>query len=297
MRKVQVLTDSCSDLTPALMEKYGIDYCQMSTVSQGKTAPADLAWTKEEAHAFYDRMRGGERITTTQVPVEEFNRVFRKYLEAGCDIVYVGCASKQSGSVNTAAVLAKKLKEEFPDAEIYSVDAMRASAGEGMLAIEAAKFAAQGLSAKEVTEKTEAIRNNVRQFIAVHSLEYMRRAGRVKASAAFFGNLMGVKPILVATADGTQTSVKKVKGRAASLAEIVNSTKEVIEHPEDQTLYLVHADCSREEIDAVTEMIRGAIPCKEVFPLMIGPIIGASIGPEAIGIFSFGKEQTYKVAE
>ncbi len=248
MRKVQVLTDSCSDLTPALMEKYGIDYCQMSTVYQGVTTPADLAWTREKAHEFYDLQRKGERITTTQVPVEEFNRVFRKYLDEGCDIVYIGCATKQSGSVNTAAVLAKKLKEEYPDAEIFSVDALRACIGEGMLAIEAAKFAASGLSAKEVVEKTEAIRNNVRQFIAVHSLEYMRRAGRVTASKAFFGNLLGVKPILEPDANGTQTSIRKAKGRAASLQMIVDLTKEVIEKPEEQTVYLVHADASDEEV-------------------------------------------------
>ena len=59
------------------------------------------------------QMRGGDRVTTTQVPVEEFNRIFRKYLDAGCDIVYIGCSLKQSGSVNTASVLAKKLAEEY----------------------------------------------------------------------------------------------------------------------------------------------------------------------------------------
>ena len=77
MKQVKIITDSCSDLTPDLMEKYDIDYAQMNTVLDGKTSPASLAWTPGEVHEFYEIMRSGRRITTTQVPVEEFNRVFR----------------------------------------------------------------------------------------------------------------------------------------------------------------------------------------------------------------------------
>ena len=138
----------------------------------------------------------------------------------------------------------------------------------------------------------------MRQFIAVHSLDAMRRAGRVTASKAFFGNLLGVKPILEPDANGTQTSIRKAKGRPASLQMIVDLTKEVIEKPEEQTVYLIHADASDEEVDAVEKMVREAIPsCKEIYRCIIGPIIGASLGPDAIGLYCFGKEQTFKVGE
>ena len=126
MRNIKIITDSCSDLTTELMERYDIDYAQMNTVYNGKTSPADLAWSPEEVHAFYGIMRGGGRVTTTQVPVDEFNRVFRKYLDAGCDIVYIGCSLKQSGSVNTASVLAKKLAEEYKDARVACIDSLHA---------------------------------------------------------------------------------------------------------------------------------------------------------------------------
>ena len=61
MKKVQIITDSCSDLTPELMELYGIDYAPMSTVFEGKNSPALLSWTPEEVHAFYGIMRDGKR--------------------------------------------------------------------------------------------------------------------------------------------------------------------------------------------------------------------------------------------
>ena len=297
MRPVKVITDSCSDLTPELMEKYNIDYAQMNTVFEGKTTPADLAWTREQAHAFYDLIRAGNRVTTTQVPVEEFQRVFRKYLDEGYDIVYVGCSSKQSGSVNTAEVLSRKLREVYPDASVYSVDSLHASTGEGVLAIEAAKAAAEGKSAAEVASFVKERRKYLNQFVTVHSLDALKRAGRVKASSAFFGNLMGVKPILIADADGEQTAVKKAKGRAGSFREIVALLKDTMTSPEEQTVYFSHSDCSDEEVETLKKMVLEETGCKDVYVGLIGPIIGASIGPDAVALFGFGREITYRVSE
>ncbi len=265
MKQVKIITDSCSDLTPDLMEKYDIDYAQMNTVLDGKTSPASLAWTPGEVHEFYEIMRSGRRITTTQVPVEEFNRVFTKYIEAGQDIVYIACSSKQSGSVNTAHVLAEKLMKEHPERKIFCIDSLNASMGEGMLAIEAARLAEKDMSAEEINEKITAMRKIVNEYCTVHSLDALRRAGRVKATSAFFGNLMGVKPIIIADAVGAQSAFKKVKGRQNSFKEIVSLLKESIIDPENQTVYVLHADCTAEEVDQLKGLILSEIPCKELW--------------------------------
>ncbi len=297
MRQVQVITDSCSDLTPELLDRYHIDYGMMNTVYEGKTSPADLSWTPEEVHALYNLMREGNRVTTTQVPVDEFDRVFRKHLDAGRDIVYIGCSLKQSGSVNTASVLAKKLKAEYPDASIYCVDSKHASMGEGLLAITAAEYAAKGTTAAEVAAYTEEKLKYLHQVVTVHSLDCLKRAGRVKATSAFFGNLLGVKPILVTDADGEQTAIKKAKGRMGSFREMIAMLKDELIEPEQQVLYLAHSDCSEEEIETFKAMVREAIPCKDIYTGYIGPIIGASIGPDAVALFGYGKEITYRIAE
>ena len=295
MRNIQVLTDSCSDLSGELLEQYGIDYCRMNTVRSGVETPASLTWEYYSPKELYDVMRGGERVLTTQVPTEEFNRVFRHYLEKGCDIVYIGCSTKQSGSVNTATIISKKLLEEYPEARIACIDSLNASIGEGMLAIRASELVRNGMDFDSVVETVRSLRNNVNEYITVHSLEYLRRAGRVKGSAAFFGNLMGVKPILIADADGEQTPIKKVKGRVNSMIEMVKLMKESITDPEQQPIYLIHADCAEEEISFFQKQIEETIGCKEVITLCIGPIIGASIVPDAIGLLAFGNEVTYRV--
>ena len=294
MNKVKIITDSCSDLSGELLTKYDIDYAKMTTVCEGVQQEASLLWEYYSPKELYDKIRNGIKVTTTQVPPEEFTRIFDLYIN-DYDIVYIGCSTKQSGSVNTAAVITKQYKEKYPDSSIYCIDSLNASIGEGMLAIKAAEMRDEGKSAKEIFDSVSAMRNNVREFITVHTLEYLRRCGRVKATAAFFGNLMGVKPILISDANGVQTPVKKVKGRKNSFAEIVNLMKENITDSENQTIYLVHADCDPAEIEALKNETLSKIKCKDVLPLYIGPIIGASVGPDAIGLFAFGTEVTYAV--
>lgn len=293
MRPVKILTDSCSDLPRELREKYDIDYARMKTDRDGVEQWASLDYEYYTPKELYDPIRAGKRVLTTQVPPEEFDRIFRQYLAQGYDIVYIGCSLKQSSSVNTGEVVAQKLRSEYPDAFISSIDSLNASVGEGLLAIRAAEYRDAGFSAQDITEKIKAERNNVNEYVTVHNLDALKRAGRVKASSAFFGNLLGVKPILISDVEGYQTPVKKVKGRQNSLREMVNMMKDSIVDPRKQCIYIVHSDCA-EEAEVLRQMVNEAIPGASTYIGYIGPIIGASIGADALGIFAFGREVTYK---
>lgn len=297
MRNVKIIVDSCADLNVEQLNKYNIDFAKMSTSCDGVESVATLTWTAEDAHAHYNKMREGKRIITAQVSVEEFQRIFEEYLKQDMDVVYIACSSKQSGSVNTGSVVAKKMMEEYEGSTVICIDSLNASIGIGMLAIEAAKMANNGASAKEIEEHIISVRKKVNQYVTVHSLDALKRAGRVKGPAAFFGNLMGVKPIIISDVDGTQAAYKKVKGRQKSFEEVVALLKASIVDPEDQVIYFTHSDCAQEEVDALVALIKREIPCKDVEIGYIGPIVGASIGPDAVGVWAFGKEVTYKIGD
>ena len=129
---------------------------------------------------------------------------------------YAVFLASNSGRTKEVTLLAKKLMEEYEGSRIVCVDSLNASMGEGMLAIEAAKMANVGASIDEIEKHILSVRKNVNQYVTVHSLDALKRAGRVKGPAAFFGNLMGVKPILISDANGDQAAYKKVKGRQNS---------------------------------------------------------------------------------
>ena len=288
MRKVKVVTDSCSDMIKELRDKYSIDYLMMNTVRDGKETPASLDWEFYSPQDLYDTLRDGNRVTTTQVPAQTFDKKFREYLEEGWDVVYVGCSSKLSGSVNTASVIAKELLNDYPDGKIVVVDAINACMGEAQVAIKAAKLRDQGLSAEEIADQVNAVRNNVNQFVAVDSLNMLKAAGRVQGDDSYFGNLLGVKPIIISNTVGDNVPIKKVKGRVKMLEELAQLTVDAILDPEDQEILIAHADCEEDALE-LKELVEEKIPSANIYIGYIGPIIGASIGADAIGIFCWGK--------
>lgn len=285
---IRIVTDTNSDLCAALREKYDIDYVKMCVAFDGKVVPADIDWADFSSTEFYNWLREGKRITTTQVPADAFRGYFESCLQAGDTVIYIGCALPLSSSVNTAAVVARDLAATYPDGKVYCVDAKNCCMGEGMLVILAAELRAAGKSAEEIVAAIEERRAYVNQFVTVGSLDMLRRAGRVKGSTAFFGNLLGVKPIIISDANGQNAPVCKVKGRRASLDKLVEMMRETVIDPASQTLYIQHADCV-EDVEYLREALM-PLGFTDVHITTIGAVVGACIGPGAIGIWAYGKK-------
>jgi len=294
MGKVKIITDACSDITKEWRDKYDIDCAPLSLLWDGREVPATTDWDSFGAKEFYDAVRGGASIKSNQVTAKTFEDMFEKYLDEGRSIVYVGCSSALSGSFSVGATVAKQITERRPDAEIYCVDPKIASGGEAMLAVKAAELGAAGASAKETAQKIEELAKHAYQVGSVDTLTYLKRAGRVKASAAFFGNLFGVKPIIVNDAAGANVAVKKVKGRSNAIDTCIAMLKDVMcydgqTYPvSEQTVYIGHADCL-EDAQRIGDRIMSEIKPKDVYINYIGPCIGASVGPTMFGLYAFGK--------
>ncbi len=290
MRDFVVFTDSTSDLNRTVREKYGIRYVAMNYSIDEVEYKASLDWEHHTPRKYYDLMRSGKRVFTTQVPQSVYYDEFKAVLEEGKDIVYISCSSALSASVKTAEFVANKLKGEFPEAEICCVDSLISSLGQGYLVIEAAKKRSEGLSAVDTAEYIKSIRLCVNQCGTVESLEYLRRAGRIKASKAFFGNLFGVKPIIISDRLGQNYAYRKVKGMTAARMAIAEDIKNAANGNFD-TLYISHADCEEEAIK-IRDVILSIAPFENVVMDVIRPIVGASVGPGTVIAFCFGTEVT-----
>ena len=289
MKKFAIITDSTADLNKTLREEYDIDYVLMNYVVDGTEYPASLDWEAHTVKEYYDLMRNGIRVTTTQVPQKSYEEKFRSYLNDGIDVIYLSCSSALSGSINIARMVAKELSAEYPQNKIFCVDSLISSLGQGYLAICASKLRAEGKVIDEVVKFLEDNRLKVNQCGTTDSLEYLRRAGRVTASKAFFGNLFGVKPLLISNEKGENFAIKKAKGLLNAKKEIANYLSTVVENPEEQCLYISHSD-SYEDATTLRDEIMKVIPFKECYIGTIGPIVGASVGPKTIIAFCFGKE-------
>ncbi len=288
-----IITDSTSDMCAALREKHNIDYVMMNYVLDDKEYPANLDWVSHSPKEFYDLMRNGKRFTTTQVPRESFVEKFEYYLEKGQDVIYISCSSALSGSYNLATVVAEEFNEKYADNKVYCVDSRISSLGQSYICFMADEQRNLGKTAAETAEYLEANRLKVNQFGSADTLEYLRRAGRVKASKAFFGNLFGVKPIIISDVIGQNYAYRKVKGSLNAKLAIVEDIEKAVENPEEQILYISHADDEKSALQ-LRDLILEKVPFKGVHIDYITPIVGSCVGPGTIVGFCYGKEVTIK---
>ena len=290
MKDFVIFGDSTCDLNAELREKFGIEYVAMNYSVDEQEHVASLDWEEVGSKEYYDLMRGGKRVFTTQVPKTVYEERFEEAIKAGKDILYISCSSALSASIKTAMLVARELKEKYPEAGIFTVDSLISSLGQGFLLMEASKKRAEGLSAEETAKYIEDIRLKVNQCGTVESMEYLKRAGRVKASKAFFGNLFGVKPIIISDIKGQNYAYKKVKGTANARVAIADHIATAANGEYDMLL-ISHADCEQDAMLIRDEILKKA-PFKEVVFGVIGPIVGASVGPGTVIAFTFGNEVT-----
>ncbi|MBR3838461.1 MAG: DegV family protein [Clostridia bacterium] len=296
MKKYVIIADSTCDLDADILKQYDIDYAKMGYVVDEKEYPAALEWDVISANEYYNMMRSGKKIRTLQVSGETFKEKFNYYIEQNVDILYIGCSSALSGSVNLGAIIARDLMAEHPEVTIRVIDTKISSLGQGHLVLTAARMRDEGKTLEEVAEYIESIKLTVNQFGTVDSMEYLKRAGRIKASKAFFGNLFGIKPIIISDVIGQNYAVKKVKGSYNSKLEIAKSVAECVIDSENQTLYISHADCI-EEANVLRQEILKLAKFKDVYVNYIGPIVGASVGPGTLIAYCVGKEVTIEGKE
>lgn len=286
-----VMADSTCDLSQDMLNKYEIDYAPMAYSIGTEEFPAMLDWSSHSPEEFYDMMRCGTVIKTSQVSTACFEEHFNKWLQEGKDILYISCSSALSGSINVARLVAKNLAEVYPDRKIMCVDSLISSLGQGHLAMLAAKLRDEGKSVTEVAKFIEDTRLHVNQVATVGSLEYLKRAGRVTAASSFFGNFFGIKPILISDKIGQNYAIRKVKGAANTRKEMAKEVAAAVENPEEQTLYISHADALA-DAEAYRDEILKLVSFKDTYIGNIAPIVGASVGPGTIIAYFVGKEVT-----
>ena len=287
MKKFQVLADSTCDVEKVYRDEVELDYVKMVFTQSGNNYEADLDWGQIDAHSYYEEMRKGNRSVTGLATTLEFETKFRKYLDQGLDILYISCSSKLSGSINNGRLVAEELLADYPGRRIICFDSLRSNYSQGMMALDAAKMALEGKKLDEVVAYLEENKLNYQVHGTVGTLHFLILSGRVKASAAFFGNLLGVKPLIVSDINGNNFAHKKVKGRKTSLDELINIIKTEIINPSEATLYIEHADCLA-DAKYMADKLEGFV--KKINISYVGPIIGATIGPDAITCSFYGNK-------
>ena len=287
MKKFMIVSDSCCDLDANLRKQYDVEYIPMHISYDDVTLPVSLDWEKLSSKEFYDILRSGKRVFTSQAVLQDYMARFEAYLKDGYDILSISCSSALSASVNASMVARDELQKKYPDAKIICIDSLTCSFGEGLLCMLASRLRAEGKAIEEVAETIEKLKICVHQVGTVDELKYLKRAGRISAGKALFGALLNVKPIILSNAKGENVSGEKTKGRANSMRRVAELTAERYTGEQVSEIFISHGDCL-EEAEALKAMLLEKIPTAQVTIGVLNAIMGASCGPKTLGVYFVG---------
>ncbi|MBE6064589.1 DegV family protein [Clostridium cochlearium] len=289
MRDFEIFTDSCSDLPKEYIKEKNIKFARLTCTYDDKTYFDDFGESLSYKK-FFDDLRNGTIAKTSQPSVDEFYSNFKKIIDSGKDVLYICVSTGLSGSENSATIAKNMILEEYTEVNIYIVNVLTASLGQGIMVMKAVEMKEEGKSLEEIVEYIEKNKQRLNTFMTVDDLNHLKRGGRLSTAAAMIGTVFSIKPILSIDADGRVISIDKARGRKASLKKLVDLLLERIEEAEKQIIGISHGDCI-DEVLKLKDAILSKINVKDVIINYTGPAVGTHGGPGNVAIFFMGKER------
>ena len=285
-----ILTDSSTDLTKDLRERFGIDdYLPGSiTFPDGHTEDSTLDWENISPQDFYTSMSKDSMYTTGIRNIEVQEAFFEKYLKQGKDILSISLSHSLSNTFDGCRKAAQNLQEKYPDRKIICVDSLSYSGGDGLLCSFAGEMKKAGKSLEEVAEWLENNKHRCHQTGTVDDLKFLAKMGRCSNVSAFMGSLINIKPIAEFNRDGMNQIITKVTGYKKLFSAMIDYMKATIE-PEPKRIFVSHTFRKAQWLQ-LQELIRENFPSAEIIPTTVNMANGSSIGPGMVVAFYMGKE-------
>ncbi len=285
----KIITDSTADLPVEYMQEHNVGCINISyiingvTYGQGRELPA---------REFFDRMRGGEMPTTSQVNPQEAKKFLEDAVKTDREILMLAFSSGLSGSCNNVRLAAEEVMREQPDCRIIVIDTLCASLGEGLIVHKAVQLRDAGRSMEETAEWVRGNRLNVVHVFTVDDLFHLYRGGRVSRTTAVIGTLAGIKPILHVDDEGHLINIGKVRGRKKSLNTLADYMGERTAgyEPGNDMVMISHGD-ALEDAEFVRDQISERFGIQNFLINSLGPVIGAHTGPGLIALFFMGNNR------
>lgn len=284
---------STADLTHEHFESRDIHYICFHYFLDDKEYPDDLGQSVP-FDQFYEAMSKGADTRTAQVSIGEYVDYFTPFLEQGKDIVHVSLSSGLSGTVNAARNAALIVKERFPERNVYVVDSLGASSGYGLLMDRAADKRDEGLSAAELAKWVEENRLKVHHWFFSTDLSFYVKGGRVSKTAAFFGGMLDICPLLNMDNLGRLIPRYKIRTKKKVIKAIVDKMEECARDGlnYDGKCYICNSACLA-DARQVADLVEARFPRLngKVEIYNIGTTIGSHTGPGTVALFFWGSER------
>ena len=276
---VRILADSTCDLSPELVERYGIGIIPLY-VHLGKEEYRDgIDITPDELYRWSDEHKTTPRTAAPGiVDIEEFLKPGKDGTD---EFVVFTISSSMSASFNNSRLAAEGLEMED---RVFVIDSANLSTGIGLLVIRAAELAAQGMSGNEIAAQMEKLRGSVRASFMVDTLTYLYRGGRCSGLSALFGSALKIHP-RIAVVDGAMRPEKKYRGRLSKcVLEYVRDMEADLKAAQSDRVFITHSECDPEIVESVRAYLKSLDHFNEILETRAGGVVSCHCGPGTLGV-------------
>ncbi|MCL2820587.1 MAG: DegV family protein [Oscillospiraceae bacterium] len=285
MSKFTIMVDTSYDLPQEFIDSNELKIIPIPFHLNGETHE-DGRWQDISDEDFYKALADGGSAGTTLINPETFKEAFTDYAERNEELLVILLSSGLSGTAQNGALALQDVKETYPDCKISVVDGLNAAGGTGLVTALAVAKRNEGLSAEETAKWLEDKRHSCFSLFTVDDLMYLHRGGRLSKLQAVAGSIIGIKPLLNVHPDGTLKLKDKARGRKAALETLISQMSRSL-HPDTKkldTVIISHSNCI-EDANKVADMVKARVDVENLYIVMMGPVIGAHVGPGCIALF------------
>ena len=279
MSKIRIMADSTCDLSPKLIEEYGITILPLNIVMDDICYLDGVETTPDKIYEWADANRTTPK--TSAPGIEAAVEFLRPAAEAGDEVCYLGISEQMSATCQVLRLAAEEL--EYSE-HVCVMDSMNLSTGIGLQVLYAADLVQKGCTLAELENGLKEYRERVRASFVVDTLTYLQRGGRCSAVTALMGNALKLKP-RIAVADGKMGVSKKYRGnQKKTVTEYVKDMEEDLLRAEKERVFITHSGIAQAIVDEVKSYLESLQHFEAIYVTRAGGVISSHCGPGTLGV-------------
>ena len=291
MKDFIITTDITCDVNAKIQKDFGVEVINGHfTTPDGVERPSVLEWKEFNREEFYSALKKDPNGFTTSPPnIDECAQAFILHIEKDEGVIAISISRALSGTYDFMVKAKEQVLMQYPDAKIEVIDSMRFGPAAGLMAVWCAELKKRGKSFDEVISAVEKNKNRFHQSGWLDDLSFVAKKGRISHAKAFFGTLVGIKPLGEFDKNGMTTVIGKAKGEKNAYDALLRYIENTIEEPENQVIFVATSN-RRKQAEIFADMIREKFQPKAVYLNDVFPNCGINVGPGLMAAYYMGKE-------
>jgi DegV family protein with EDD domain len=280
MKKVAIVTDTTACIPQEQVSKYDIEVVPVELIFEDKAYRNGIDISSAE---FYTLLRKAKKPpTTSSSSPGPYLDAYRRASQRAKSILCITEPSKFSAMFDSALIAKRMAKTALPKVVIEVLECTTAAAGQGLVALAAAKAAATDKSLNEVFKTADNIMHRVNLYATLDTLRYLVKGGRVPQAAALVNSILKLKPIFTLNHGDARTFAlpRTIKSAIKRMLKIM---EQKVVKGQPLHVAVMHADALKKAVE-LRDQISSRFDCTELFITEFTPVMGAHTGPGLLGV-------------